>query len=118
MRDERWAMWENRSGHSPKLSDVSELLRSLTKNEQPWVICSGRLEEMSLREWIAQVAHQKWANEWITYFFEQIAHSLIFGQKTSDSLGNLMSEFLALYMSIQMKPYSHMFSSFWENNLF
>ena len=29
-------------------------------------------------------------------FFEQIAHLLIFGHKTSDSLGNQMSEFPAL----------------------
>ena len=43
--------------------DVSELLRSLTKNER----C----------EWNAQVAHQKWANERIARYFERIAHSLI-----------------------------------------
>ena len=64
------------------VSDVSESFRSLTKNER----C----------EQIAQVAHQKWANEWIARFFERIAHSLIFGQKTSDSLGKPMSEFPAL----------------------
>ena len=64
------------------VSDVSESLRSLTKNER----C----------ERIAQVAHQKWANERITLFFEQIAHSLIFGQKTTDLLRKLMSEFPAL----------------------
>ena len=29
-------------------------------------------------------------------FFERIAHSLIFRQKMSDSLGNQMSEFVAL----------------------
>ena len=29
------------------MSDVSESLRSLTKNEQPWAIRSGRSEEMS-----------------------------------------------------------------------
>ena len=29
------------------MSNVSESLRSLTKNEQPWAICSGRSEEMS-----------------------------------------------------------------------
>ena len=29
-------------------------------------------------------------------FFERIAHSLIFGQKTSDLLGKSMSEFPAL----------------------
>ena len=78
------------------MSDVSKSLRSLTKNEQPWAIRSGCSEEMSDREQIAQVAHQKWANEWIAHFFERIADSLIFGQKTSDSLGNQMSEFLAL----------------------
>ena len=50
----KWAMWANRSGRSPKMSD---------------------------HERFAQVAHQKWANEWITHFFERIAHSLIFGQK-------------------------------------
>ena len=57
-----WAMWVNRSGRSPKMSDVSKSLRSLTKNEWLWVIHSGRLKEMSNREQIAQVAHQKWAN--------------------------------------------------------
>ena len=78
------------------MSDVSKLLRLLTKNEWPWTICSGRSEEMSDREQIAQVAHQKWANEWIAHFFERIAHSLIFGQKTSDLLRKPMSEFPAL----------------------
>ena len=67
------------------VSDVSESLRSLTKNE--WC------------ERIAQVAHQKWATEWIAHFFQQIAHSLIFGQTTSDSLGKPMSEFPALQVS-------------------
>ena len=63
---QKWAMWENRSGYSPKMSDhepfaqvaqrkwaiVSESLRSLTKNE--------RMSKLFV-------------------FFEQIAHSLIFG---------------------------------------
>ena len=44
------------------VNDVSESHRSLTKNEE----C----------ERIAQVAYQKWANEQIACFFEQIAHSL------------------------------------------
>ena len=35
-------------------------------------------------------------------FFERIAHSLIFGQKMSDSLGNQMSEFLALRNGCQI----------------
>ena len=86
-------MWANHSGPSPKMSDVSKVLRSLTKNEQ----C----------ERSAQVPHQKWVtmsdslrwltkNERITCFFEQFAHLLIicwfFLQKTSDSLRKPMSE--------------------------
>ena len=78
------------------LSDVSKLLRSLTKNEWPWAIHSGRSKEMSDCERIAQATHQIWANELIASFFEQIAHSLIFGKKTSDLLGKPMSEFPAL----------------------
>ena len=91
-----WAMWVNRSDHSPKMSNVRDSLRLLTKNERPWAIRSGRSEEMSDHEAIAQVAHQKWANEWITRFFNRIAHSLIFGQKMSDLLGKPMSKFPAL----------------------
>ena len=34
----------------------------------------------------SDIAHQKWANERIARFFEQIAHSLIFFAKKSDSL--------------------------------
>ena len=55
------------------MSDVSESLISLTKNERPWAIRSGRSEEMS-----------------------DVSESLIFGQKTSDSLRNQMNEFPAL----------------------
>ena len=64
------------------VSDVSELLKLLTKNERcetiaqvahqnerPWAIRSGCSEEMSDGEGIAQVAHQKWANKWIANFF-------------------------------------------------
>ena len=76
------------------MSDVSESLRSLSKNER----C----------EQIAQVAYQKWAtmsdslrsltkNEQIACFYEQITHSLIFSPKTSNSLRKPMSEFPALF---------------------
>ena len=61
------------------MSNVSESLRLLTKNERPWGIRSGRSEEMSDHE--------------------RIAHSLIFGQKMSHSLGKTMSEFPALFLS-------------------
>ena len=50
------------------MSDVSETIRSLTKNERPRAIYSGRSEEMSDRERIAQVAHQN----------ERMSESLIF----------------------------------------
>ena len=63
------AMWVNCSARSPKMSYVRESLRSLTKNEQSWAIRSGRSEEMSDREQITQVTHQKLANEWIANFF-------------------------------------------------
>ena len=76
--------------------DVSESLRSLTKNVQ----C----------EWIAQVAHQKWAamseslrsltkNEQMSkslVFLSELLIRSFFSQKTSDSLGKPMSEFPAL----------------------
>ena len=91
-----WVMWVNRSFRSNQMSDVRESLISLPKNERPWAIRSGRSEEMSNCERIAQVDHQKWANEWIAHFFERSAHSLIFGQKTSNSLGNQMSKVPAL----------------------
>ena len=51
---------------------------------------------MSDRERVAQVAHQKWANEGIAHFLERIVHSLIFLQKKSDLLRKLMSEFPAI----------------------
>ena len=66
---QKWAMWVNRSGRSPQMSD---------------------------HERIAQGAHQKWANEQIARFFERSAQLLIFSQKTSDSLRKLLSEFPAL----------------------
>ena len=81
--------WCERFTHdrSFPLSNVSKSLISLKSNER----C----------EQITQDAHQKWANKWIAHFFEQIAHSLIFGQKTSNSLGNQMSEFPALFRITQ-----------------
>ena len=71
------------------MSDVSKLLRSLTKYERCERIAQDAhqkwaTEEMSDPERIAQVTHQKLANEQIARFFERIAHSLIFSQKTSN----------------------------------
>ena len=38
---------------------------------QKWVMWANRSEEMSDRERIAQVAHQKWENEWIARFLSE-----------------------------------------------
>ena len=65
---------------------MSDSLRWLTKNEQPWGNRSGRSPKMSECQ--------------IACFFQQIAHSLIFSQKTSDLLRKPMSEFPALIFSL------------------
>ena len=116
--------------HSFPLSDVSKLLRSLFKNE--WC------------ERIAFVAHQKWAtmsdsltslwenerlwancscgspkmSEWVNCsFFEWIAQTPIFGQKTSDSLGKPMSEFPALQNSYYCRYCFDVFTKKSQKNL-
>ena len=58
------------------VSHVSKSLRSLTKNEWPWAIRSGRLPKMSDHE------------------------QIIFGQKKSASLRKRMREFQALKIRI------------------
>ena len=95
-------------------SDVSESLIFLKSNErckriahfahQKWATMSDSLRLLRWNERderIAHFAHQKWTNEWIAHFFERIAHSIIFWQKMSDSLGNQMSEFPALIQSFE-----------------
>ena len=64
-----------------KWATISDLLRSLTKNERLWANRSGCSPKMS-----------EWVNP---SFFERIAHSLIFSQKISDSLRKPSSEFPA-----------------------
>ena len=81
LKSNEWCEWIAHFAHQ-KWATISDLLRSLRGNE--------RCERM------AHFAHQKWANEWIANFFERITHLLIFGQKTSVSLGYQMSEFSAL----------------------
>ena len=44
-----------------KWATVSDSLWLLKTNEWPWAICSGRSEEMSNPEGIAQIAQDKWA---------------------------------------------------------
>ena len=73
------------------MSDVNESLILLTKNEQPWAIHSGRSEEMS-----------------------NASKLLIFGQKTSASLGNQMSEFPALVQIEEINKKLFWFKNQWE----
>ena len=56
-----WVMWVNRSFRSNQMSDVSELLRSLTKNERceripqrKWVIMSKSLRSLTKNERISE----------------------------------------------------------------
>ena len=56
---------------------------------------------MSNRERITQVAHKKGANEQIASF---LSKSLIFSQKTSDSLKKLLSKFPALHTTCENQP--------------
>ena len=57
-----------------------------------WANCSfprsGSSPKLRDCERFALVPHQKYANEQIARFFERITYSLIFSQKTSDSLKN------------------------------
>ena len=78
----------NRSGRSPKMSDVSKSLRAIP---------SGRSKEMSDCERITQVAPHE--NERMSESLIFLCESLIFGQKTSALLRNPMSEFPALLIN-------------------
>ena len=69
------------------MSDVSESLSLLTKNERPWAICSPKMSE--------------WANH---LFFQQIAHLLFFLQTTSNLLRKLMSEFPTMQKTKERIP--------------
>ena len=103
------------------VSDVSESLRLLTKNErceqiaqvahQKWATMSDSLRSLRGNERLWVNCSGWWANEWIAHFFERIVHLLIFGQKRSDSLGKLMSKVPALSLL-----HWHMDSACWHGN--
>ena len=59
------------------MSDVRESLRSLTKIERPWAIRLGHSEEMSNRERIAEVTHQKWVSESLIFLSESLVRSFL-----------------------------------------
>ena len=96
---QKWAMWANRSGRSPKMSDPEQFTQvaQSTVNERLWGNRSGCSPKMS-----------KWVNHsffWANFSF---AHLLIFRQKTSDSLGNPMSKFPALPKKRRPPHFSHL----------
>ena len=105
------------------MSDVSESLKLLTKNKQPWGIHSHPLPKMSDHEQIAQVTHQNWANHlffWGNHLFalffaktkwenSQPCHSLIFGERPEQSthgysflVGNLSNLLTSLIKKEEM----------------
>ena len=81
------------------MSTVSESLISLTKNERPRAICSGRSEEMSdvSESLILLTKNERMSEPLIFWVNRSFAHFLT---KTSDSLGNQMSEFPALLRTL------------------
>ena len=97
------------------VSDVSESLRSLTKNEQSWANRSGRSPKMSYHEQFTHIAQRKWAimRELLRSLTknEQMSESLVFwanrsfahffANKISDSLRKPMSEFPVLHINHQ-----------------
>ena len=62
---------------------IAHLLKSLRTNEQMWAIHSGRSGQMSNCEWIAQIAHDKWAN------VSNLLRPLRTNEQMSESLGFL-----------------------------
>ena len=89
---QKWAMWVNRSVHSPKMSDHEQLAHIA---QRKWVIVSESLRSLTKNEWMSETL----------IFWGGIAHSLIFGQKTNDSLEIPMSEFPALHVLYIIKTY-------------
>ena len=99
------------------VSDVNKSLRSLTKNEwcnriaqvahQKFATMSNSLRSLTKNEQFAQVAHQKWANEWIACFFWancSFAHFFLknerFAQKTDEPIpspGDTQTDFHVLW---------------------
>ena len=94
-----------------KWAAVSESLRSLKRNEWPWVNCSGRSGQKSNHEQFAHVTHDKREKELIARFFEWIAHLLT---KRSDSLqkNSLKLYFLVRFLKVFFKQAICSFSLF------
>ena len=73
---QKWAMWADRSSRWPKMSNVSESLRALTKNERPLANRSPKMSQWANRSFF-------WANCSLAHFFaknEQLA------QKTDEHI--------------------------------
>ena len=84
---QKWAMWAKSSGRSPKMSNHERFAHF---TQRKWAIVSESLSSLTKNECM---------NE-LLIVFKQIAHSLIFGQKKSYSLGKPMSKFPALAATV------------------
>ena len=70
------------------VSDVSESLRSLTKNERPWAIRSGRSEEMSdVSELLILLTKNERMSESLIFLSESLIRSFL-GKKQMIHLEN------------------------------
>ena len=76
---QKWAMWANRSGRSPKMSAMSVSLRSLRGNEGWWANRSGRSPKMS--KWVNGSFF--WANRSFVHFW---AKNKRFAVKTNERI--------------------------------
>ena len=85
---QKWAMWANRSGRSPKMSDHEPFAQVA---QRKWVIVSESLRLLTKNEGMS----------------ESLICSFL-GQQASDLLGNLLSEFPALL------PWDAHCKVFWE----
>ena len=111
------------------VSDVSESLRLLTKNERIAQVTHQKWETMSdlltllrgnERWWANRSGHSlkmsKWVNHWFFWANRSFAH---FGQKTSDLLRKSMIEFPALLIfSERPEQFAHIAHFWWVSFAF
>ena len=95
---QKWAMWVNPSGRSPKMSDHKRFAQVAQQNERPWANCSGRSPKKS--EWTNRKFF--WANRSFAHFW---AKNERFAQKTNERIPSPASRvsftFINFNLSVQ-----------------
>ena len=90
---------------------IAHLLKLLRSNKQLWAIRSDRWGQMNNCKQFSQISHDKWANEWIAHFFEQITHLLFYSPKTSNLLKKNLTKIkffgVFLYFFVSFKKTSN-----------